>query len=202
MGRTYPQIDNGLAAWLAAQPMFFVATAPLAADGLVNCSPKGNRGEFAVLDGHTVAYLDQTGSGVETIAHLKENGRIVLMFCSFDGPPRIVRLHGTGRPVQTDQPDFAEVAAHFPGAWDVGVRCVIVVSVDRVADSCGFGVPLMSFQGYRPTAEQWATRKGVEGIRAYQAANNTRSLDGLDGLTLSAAAAATSEVTSGGPLDA
>jgi hypothetical protein len=99
MGRTYDLIDERLAGWLTAQPVFFVATAPLSAGGNVNCSPKGNRGEFAVLDELTVAYLDQTGSGIETVAHLRENGRIVLMFCSFVGPPRIVRLHGRGAPV-------------------------------------------------------------------------------------------------------
>jgi hypothetical protein len=182
MGRTYPQIDNDLAHWLAAQPVFFVATAPLAPDGSVNCSPKGNRQEFAVLDGRTVAYLDQTGSGVETIAHLRENGRIVLMFCAFEGPPRIVRLHGTGRAVARDEPGFADLASQFPGASGVGVRSVIVVSLDRIADSCGYGVPLMSFQSHRTTMERWSTRKGAEGIRAYQTDNNARSIDDLEGL--------------------
>ena len=106
MGRTYEVIDQALAEWLMAQPVFFVSTAPLSADGLVNCSPKGNRDEFVVVDERTVAYLDQTGSGVETIAHLRENGRIVVMFCAFAGAPRIVRLHGRGRAVLTDDPSL------------------------------------------------------------------------------------------------
>jgi Pyridoxamine 5'-phosphate oxidase len=182
MGRTYRQIDDNLGAWLAAQPVFFVATAPLAADGSVNCSPKGNRNEFAVVDGRTVAYLDQTGSGVETIAHLRENGRIVVMFCAFEGPPRIVRLHGAGRAVPIDDPAFAGLAAHFPGASGEGVRSIIVVSVERIADSCGYGVPVMSFQSHRTTMELWSTWKGADGIRAYQADNNARSIDDLDGL--------------------
>src|SRR5277367_3595321 len=114
MGRTYDVIDERLADWIVAQPVFFVSTAPLDGEGLVNCSPKGNRHEFAVLDGHSVAYLDQTGSGVETIAHLRENGRIVIMFCAFTGPPRIVRLHGTGRVVLADDPDFELLSGNFP----------------------------------------------------------------------------------------
>src|ERR1039458_3166952 len=94
MGRSYAAIDERLARFLLLQPVFFVASAPLSGDGLVNCSPKSNNGEFAVRDAGRVAYLDRTGSGVETIAHLRENGRIVLMFCAFQGPPRIVRIHG------------------------------------------------------------------------------------------------------------
>ncbi len=182
MGRTYEQITDDLAGWFAAQPVFFVATAPLSPDGSVNCSPKGNRREFVVLDGRTVAYLDQTGSGIETIAHLRENGRIIIMFCSFEGPPRIVRLHGRGRAVPRDDPGFGELASHFPGASGVGVRSIITVSLDRISDSCGYGVPLMSFQGHRTTMEYWSTKKGEEGIRAYQAGNNTRSIDDLEGL--------------------
>ena len=111
MGRTYEGIDQNLAEWLEAQPVFFVSTAPLSADGLLNCSPKGNRDEFVVVDDQTVAYLDQTGSGVETIAHLRENGRIVLMFCAFAGAPRIVRLHGKGSAVVKDDPSFADLAS-------------------------------------------------------------------------------------------
>ena len=152
-----------------AQPVFFVSTAPLSADGLVNCSPKGNRDEFVVVDERTVAYLDQTGSGVETIAHLRENGRIVVMFCAFAGAPRIVRLHGTGRAVLTDDPTFADLAGRFPGGAGVGVRSIIVVDVSRIADSCGYGVPFMSFEGHRPTMDQWSNRKGPEGIRNYWA---------------------------------
>jgi hypothetical protein len=182
MGRVYAGIDDDLAAWITSQPVFFVSTAPLAADGHINCSPKGNRGELAVVDPTRVAYLDQTGSGVETIAHLRENGRIVLMFCAFEGPPRIVRLHGTGRAVGADDPSFGSWAARFGGADGVGVRSVIVVEVTRVADSCGYGVPFMSFVEHRPTMGEWSARKGRSGIRDYWAEKNTTSLDGLPGL--------------------
>ena len=184
MGRTHEVIDQGLADWLVAQPVFFVSTAPLAADGLVNCSPKGNRDELVVVNERTVAYLDQTGSGVETIAHLHENGRIVLMFCAFAGAPRIVRLHGRGRVVLTDDPDFTDLAARFPGGTGVGVRSIIVAEVSRIADSCGYGVPLMPFKGHRPTMDEWSNRKGREGIRNYWAAKNTKSIDQLDGLNV------------------
>jgi hypothetical protein len=183
MGRTYEVIDQGLAKWLVAQPVFFVSTAPLSAGGFLNCSPKGNRDEFAVVDERTVAYLDQTGSGVETIAHLRENGRIVVMFCAFAGAPRIVRLHGRGRVILRDEPSFAVLAGRFPGRTGVGVRSVIVVEVGRIADSCGYGVPVMPFEGHRPTMDQWANRMGPEGIRSYWAEANTKSIDQLDGLT-------------------
>jgi hypothetical protein len=183
VGRTYEVIDQRLAEWLRAQPVFFVSTAPLSADGLVNCSPKGNRDEFVVVDERTVAYLDQTGSGVETIAHLRENGRIVLMFCAFAGAPRIVRLHGTGRAVLTDDPSFGDLAGRFPGGTGVGVRSIIVVQVSRIADSCGYGVPLMAFEGHRPTMDEWSNRKGPQGIRSYWVEKNARSIDQLDGLT-------------------
>ena len=181
------EIEGGIAEtlgeWMTRQPVFFIATAPLAGDGHVNCSPKGNRAEFVVLDAHHVAYLDQTGSGVETIAHLRENGRIVVMFCAFEGPPRIVRLHGRGRAVALGAPEFAGLAAHFPGSDGVGVRSIIVVDVERVADSCGYGVPFMEFSSHRPTLDQWSRRKGPEGIRDYRRATNRVSLDGLEGIS-------------------
>lgn len=182
MGKTFERIDDRLAEWLVAQPIFFVATAPLAEAGFLNCSPKGNQKEFTVLDPHNVAYLDQTGSGVETIAHLRENGRIVLMFCAFTGPPRIVRLHGKGRALLKNTPEFESYTRHFPGASGVGVRSIILVHVRRIADSCGYGVPLMDFNGHRPTMDQWARRKGAAGIRDYWDEENQRSIDGLEGL--------------------
>jgi hypothetical protein len=190
MGRVHEIIDAPLADWISRQPVFFVATAPLSG-GHVNCSPKGNRGELVVLGPKRVAYLDQTGSGVETIAHLSENGRIVLMFCAFDGPPRIVRLHGSGRAVLCDDPDFAGLAAKFASAsgdaatslpGGVGVRSIVEVDVTRVADSCGYGVPLMRFEGHRSNMEEWSSRKGEEGIRAYWLEKNRSSLDGLPGV--------------------
>lgn len=181
VGKSFEQIDEPMAQWLAGQPVFFVATAPLADNGSLNCSPKGNRQEFLVLGARSVAYLDQTGSGVETIAHLRENGRIVLMFCAFAGPPRIVRLHGKGRAVLSDSPEFAPLVSKFAGASGVGVRSVIVVEVARISDSCGYGVPLMRFDGHRPTMDQWAQRIGPEGIRDYWAQKNRRSIDDLEG---------------------
>jgi hypothetical protein len=182
MGKTYDAIDSAQAEWLVSQPVFFVSTAPLDPQGSVNCSPKGNRHEFVVLGERQVAYLDQTGSGIETIAHLQENGRIVIMFCAFSGPPRIVRLHGSGRAVPRDAPEFTQLAARFPDGGAVGVRSVIVVDVRRISDSCGYGVPFMAFEGHRPTMNQWSARKGPEGIRAYWAEKNTESIDGIEGL--------------------
>jgi hypothetical protein len=152
----------------------------------VNCSPKGNRGEFAILGPRSVAYLDQTGSGTETISHLRENGRIVVMFCAFEGPPRIVRFHGRGECIPIGHSRFAELATHFSGDVGVGVRSVITVEVDRISDSCGYGVPLMDFRSDRPTMDQWSTRKGEEGIRDYWAEKNTNSIDGLPSLPLEA----------------
>jgi hypothetical protein len=182
MGRIYERIDDRLAGFIEAQPVFFVASAPLEGDGLVNCSPKGNRGELAVIDPQRVAYLEQTGSGIETIAHLEQNGRIVVMLCAFEGPPRIVRLHGRGRVHLVGSEDYVALAGRFPGAQGPGVRSIIDVAVTRVADSCGYGVPLMEFQGHRPTMDQWSQRKGPEGIAEYQADKNLVSIDGLPGL--------------------
>ena len=180
MARTYPSIDEKLAAFLTAQPVFFVATAPLGADGHVNCSPKGNDGAFQVLDEMRVAYRDQTGSGVETMAHLRENGRIVLMFCAFEGPPRIVRLHGHGQPVLPGDPAYDALAMRFPPV--PGLRGFILVDVERVSSSCGEGVPLMNFERHRDDLVHWAERKGPVGLADYRAEKNALSLDGLVGL--------------------
>jgi hypothetical protein len=180
VGRVFDEIDEQLADWLTAQPVFFVATAPLAADQLVNCSPKGLAGTFAVVDGHTVAYLDLTGSGVETIAHLRENGRIVLMFCAFEGRPRIVRLHGRGRVLQPADPGFAELLPRF--SEHLGVRSIIVVDVARAADSCGYAVPTMAYEADRPVLDLDHAKRGAEGLAEYRRAKNAQSLDGLPGL--------------------
>ena len=193
MGRIHDSIDGRLAGWLEQQPVFFVATAPLDPKGHVNCSPKGNRGEFAVLAPDRVAYLDQTGSGIETVAHVRDNGRIVLMFCSFDGPPRIVRLHGRARVVAADDPEFPNIGASFarlrtPGAGSIGARSIIVTDVDRVSDSCGYAVPLMDFRSHRATLDDWAERKGAGGVRGYWLEKNLTSIDGLAGLPLSGGA--------------
>lgn len=182
MGRTYDTIDDRLATWLQEQPVFFVATAPLDGDGHINCSPKGNRQEFAVVDGRRVMYLDQTGSGIETVAHLQENGRIVVMFCAFSGPPRIVRLHGRGRAVLAGSPEFGSAAQPFPGADGTGVRSVVVVDVERISDSCGYGVPFMDFEAHRPTMDEWSARKGRDGVERYWTEKNATSVDGLPGV--------------------
>lgn len=181
MANAQDSIDPALAEFLRAQHVFFVATAPLAATGHINLSPKG-LDTFAVLSPRRVAYLDLTGSGVETIAHLKENARIVLMFCAFDGPPKIVRIHGTGRVVESSSPDFAALAANFPAR--PGARAVICIDVARVAVSCGFGVPLMDFKGERPALDDWARAKGELGVREYQRKKNATSLDALPGLSV------------------
>ena len=181
MGKVYDGIDDGLRAFLEAQRLFFVATAPNRADGYVNCSPKGLDG-FRVLGPRTVGYLDYVGSGVETIAHVRENGRIVLMFCAFEGPPRIVRLHGRARVIETEEPAFAAASAPFPCAGDVNARAIIVVDVTRVSDSCGYGVPLYRYERERDQLPAWAERKGSEGLRAYQRERNRESLDGLPAL--------------------
>ena len=180
VGREYDVIDDKLADFICSQPVFFVATAPLSEDGHVNVSPKG-LDSFTVLDERTVAYLDLTGSGVETIAHLQENGRIVVMVCAFEGSPRIVRLHGTGRAVLKDDPEFPELAAHFKPR--LGARSVIVIDVTRIADSCGYGVPIMRFERERDQLPKWAERKGLDGVIEYQHTRNAQSIDGLPGVT-------------------
>jgi hypothetical protein len=179
LGRIHPQIDEALAKKIQSQPVFFVATAPLRADGNLNLSPKG-LDSFRILDPRTVAYLDVIGSGVETIAHLKENGRIIIMFCMFDGPPNIVRLHGRGRAVEPQSPEFAELASRFP-AYET-TRSIIVVDVTRISDSCGYGVPLMKYEGDRTQHFAWAKKKGEDGLKTYKQEKNRRSIDGLPGL--------------------
>jgi hypothetical protein len=179
VGKTYSHIDQDMVAWIQRQHLFFVASAPLAGDGLVNCSPKGLE-SFAILDGHSVAYLDFNGSGVETIAHLRENGRIVIMFCALEGAPKIVRLHGTGHVVEPHEPEFSELRARFPASQ--AVRSIIRVEVARVSDSCGFGVPLYEYVSEREALVKWSASKSEEALAAYQDQKNRYSLDGLPGL--------------------
>ncbi len=181
MGKVSSSIDEGLCAWMQAQKMFFVATAPGGSDGLVNCSPKG-RDSFRVLGATKVAYLDFVGSGVETIAHLRDNGRICVMFCAFDGPPKIVRLHGRGRVVEPGDAQFAELSVHFASRPPAAVRAILVVDVVRVAESCGFGVPLYRFVAERDQMTAWCERKGEQGVLDYQREKNVQSLDGLPAL--------------------
>src|SRR5690348_298876 len=175
MGKVYSEIDEKLAAWIERQRLFFVGSAPLAADGHVNVSPKGDLRWFRVLGPREVAYLDFVGSGAETIAHARENGRIVVMFCAFAGPPRIVRLHGRA----TVHPPDGELAAHFDPP-EHAVRSVIRVDVERIADSCGYGVPLMRYEGKRTQQEAWVEKMVRDGaLDAYVAEKNARSIDGL-----------------------
>ncbi|MEI2766655.1 MAG: pyridoxamine 5'-phosphate oxidase family protein [Dermatophilaceae bacterium] len=183
MGTVHEGIDGPLATWLQAQHVVFVATAPLAADGRVNVSPKGMAGTFRVLDPHRVAYLDYHGSGVETIAHLRENGRITLMFAAFEGRPRIVRLYGQGRAVLVGDPEFAALRGEFAKERTVAQRSVIVVDVQRVADSCGYAVPLMDFVADRTVLDLHQEHKGASAYAAYAEGTNARSIDGLPGLT-------------------
>jgi hypothetical protein len=179
MARVLDDIGTELAAFLESQPVFFVATAPNDPDGHVNCSPKG-LDTFRVLDAHTVAYLDLTGSGIETVAHLRDNGRITLMFCAFTGRPDIVRLQGRGRVLFADAPEAAPYLERFPQY--PGARAVVVVEVERVSRSCGFGVPRMQFDEDRDELVDWAGRKGEDGLAAYRSDKNATSIDGLPGM--------------------
>lgn len=179
MGSVYSKLNDRLRELIAAQHLFFVATAPLAADGLVNLSPKG-LDSFRVLDDKTVAYLDLIGSGIETAAHLRENGRIVIMFCTFSGAPKIVRLYGRGRVVEPQDADWEQLAGSFPSY--TGARCLIVVDLERVADSCGYGVPRFEYAGERTQLIDYADQKGPEKLAEYKRQNNARSIDGLPGL--------------------
>ncbi len=172
-------IDNELAAWLGEQHIFFVATAPLSEEGHVNCSPKGGD-SFRVLGPMEIAYQDYTGSGAETAAHLRENGRIVLMFCGFQGKPDIVRLHGTGEVIMPDDARFETMAAQFP--LNPGTRAIVVVHVTRVSTSCGFAVPCMDYRAERETLSKWATLKGQEALADYRQTKNSRSIDCLPAL--------------------
>ncbi len=186
MGRTLEVIDDATEAWIAEQALFFVGTAPLDADGHVNVSPKGPIGSLRVLGPRQVAYLDVVGSGAETIAHLRENGRIVIMLCAFSGPPRILRMHGRGTVLPPDDPRFAELlarASFVEPAIPEARRALVVVDVTRVATSCGFGVPEMTAASPRTHAADWARKKiaqgGAESLAAYQREKNAVSLDQL-----------------------
>ena len=178
MGLVLDGITDELTAFIAAQHVFFVATAPTDG-GHVNVSPKG-LDTFAVLDPKTVAYLDLTGSGVETIAHLRQNGRITIMFCAFDGKPNIVRLYGHGEVLPVRGREADALLARF-GEYP-GTRSVIRVQVDRVSTSCGYGVPRMRHEGERDQLTAWAQRRGPDGLVAYRQEKNAVSIDGLPGL--------------------
>ena len=186
MGRVYDCIDDQLREWIGQQALFFVGTAPLTGDGHVNVSPKGPIGTLRILSPNEVAYLDMIGSGAETIAHIRENGRIVVMLCAFAGPPRILRLHGRGEVVLPGNPRWDELLERC--AFDEpnvpqSRRSIVLVTVNRVADSCGYGVPLMRLEGERPHQNAWAEKKlrvgGAEAFLEYQEEKNAQSLDRL-----------------------
>lgn len=188
MGKTYERIDGRLRSFIEEQPLFFTATAPLAGDGTVNLSPKGLKGSFIVLDELTVAYLDFAGSNAETVAHLRENGRITLMWCAFQGPPNIVRVHGRGEPVFRDDPRFGGLLAAFPGIDPAphGLRAIIVVHAELVRDSCGYAVPRMVYEEDRDSHRRRFVREDDASLSAYFTGKEhiATSIDGLPGLPL------------------
>ena len=179
MSKVYDGIDEVLAGFIEAQHVFFVATAPLDPAGHVNLSPKGLE-SFKVIDAQTVAYLDLTGSGIETVAHLRENARVVIMFCAFEGPPKILRLYGRGEAVEPGDSRFPELMKLFPKI--PGARSIVVVALERIADSCGYGVPIYRYEGERRQLVDWARRKGTSGLAQYRSETNHSSIDGLPGL--------------------
>jgi hypothetical protein len=178
----YDGIDSSLATWLARQPVFFVGTAPLDGDGHVNVSPKGMAGTFVIFDPHRVGYLDYYGSGSETIAHLRENGRITLMFAAFEGRPTIVRLYGKGRLVLPRDAEFAVLRAAFPKERVTAQRAIVIVDLDRVSDSCGYAVPLMDFVADRTVLDLRQEKRGAAAYREYPETKNATSIDGLPAL--------------------
>jgi len=179
MGKTFEHITPALSDWIGKQHLFFVATAPLSAQGHVNCSPKG-LDAFRILGPNRVAYLDLTGSGAETIAHVRENGRIVFMFCAFSGPPNIVRLHGRATVVTPQAVEWPALSLQFPGF--PSARAIICADITRVSDSCGYSVPRYDFKEDRDTMDRWVENKGVAALPAYRRQKNLKSIDGLPAL--------------------
>ncbi|MEU0281048.1 pyridoxamine 5'-phosphate oxidase family protein [Streptomyces sp. NPDC088147] len=186
MGKRYERIDGRIRTFIEEQPVFFTATAPLAADGHVNLSPKGRAGTLVVVDELTLAYLDFGGSGAETIAHLRENGRITLMWCAFTGPPKVLRVHGRGEPVFRDDPRWSEYIRLFADADGPGARAIIVIHAERVSDACGFAVPFMDYREERTQHAEHFGRKTDEEFAAYCAKKDHVgvSVDGLPALPL------------------
>lgn len=189
MGTVFPDLDDDLREWIGGQPMFFVGTAPSGDGGHVNLSPKGGPGTLQVLGPKELAYVDLFGSGIETVAHLKQNGRIVVMFCAFAGPPKVLRVHGRGEVVEMADPRFEELFARFSLADEMlpTVRSIIRIDIERVADSCGYVVPEMTVKSERKalyrTAKAWIRQRGDDAIQQYCDVNNGESIDGIAGLT-------------------
>jgi Pyridoxamine 5'-phosphate oxidase len=180
MGKVYSQLDERLIKFIERQHVFFVGTAPSSPEGHLNISPKG-LDTFRVLSPSSVAYLDLTGSGIETVAHLRENGRMTIMFCAFEGAPLILRLYGRGRVVEPGNPDWDNLSGDFPR--QPGERSVIVLDIERIADSCGFAVPVYEYRHERTQLTEYAQRKGPAGLQEYRSEKNRESIDGLAGLT-------------------
>ena len=178
MGKLYEAIDKRLEDFIGRQKLFFVATAPVEG-GHVNLSPKGFD-SFRVLGPTEVAYQDLVGSGAETIAHIRQNGRVTLMFCALEGPPLILRLHGQGEVIEPTDPAYAALAPKFPA--QMGARSIIRVAVTRIADSCGFGVPVYEFQRERDQLQRWTESKGPAGLVKYRNEKNRASIDGIPAL--------------------
>ena len=179
MGKQFEEITPELAQWIQDQHLFFVTTAPIDVDGHINCSPKG-LDTFRILGPRRVAYLDLTGSGAETIADVRENGRITVMFCAMNGPPKIVRLYGKAEIILPSSDAWHEKSKLFPTL--VGIRSIIQIDLTRIHDSCGYGVPKYQYAGERPTLEKSAEKKGVAGMVQYRQTKNLRSIDGLPAL--------------------
>lgn len=179
MAELYEAINERLRAFIEKQPMFFVATAP-GSGGHVNVSPKGYQDTFAVLDEKTVAYLDLYGSGAETIAHLRDNGRITVMFCSFSRQPKILRLYGSGHVVRPDEPEWESLIGRF-GAGHAGTRAIVVIDVERIGDSCGYSVPYMELAGERSLLDDQHGRRSASDWPE-RVERNAESIDGLPAL--------------------
>lgn len=179
MAKRYQALTDEMADWIAQQHIFFVASAPLSTAGHVNCSPKGGD-SFRIIDSSTVAYQDMTGSGAETIAHLRENGRIVVMFCGFEGRPKIIRLHGNGQVILEDHAEYAALSRRFPQR--LGQRAIIRIHLTRISTSCGFGVPTYNFVAQRDALDSWAASKDSVQLDAYRREKNAKSIDGLAAL--------------------
>ena len=183
MGKEYTEVDERIQKWISRQKMFFVATAPNAADGLINCSPKG-LDSLRVIEPTRIAYVDTGGSGIETVAHLKDNGRILLMMCAFDGPPKIFRFYGRGTALEPHDAGFDDLLARFPSM--PAARNIIVIDIERIIDSCGYGVPLYEFKAHRDSLPNYFSNQSEEDILAYRRNSNSTSLDGLPGLATGA----------------
>ena len=184
MGKEYQEIDGSIRRWLGRQRLFFVATAPGGDSGLVNCSPKG-MDALRVVDEHTMIYGDVGGSGIETVAHIRDNGRIVIMLCAFEGPPKIYRFYGAGSVLEPTDPGFDEFAGHF--AHLPTIRNIVRIDVETIRDSCGYGVPMFQYQGERDSLTNWVKQKTEAELEQYRREKNLSSLDGLPGLRMSSA---------------